>query len=266
MRYLSAILVATLVVGAGLMVAGCGGGGNSEMEALLQRNREQQRLLQEKDIQIAQMQDRLRAVSGGGGDLQRMLERKDGEIAGLTRERDAYRRAYEEATGKKLTGGETPPVGGAPAAVLAEVAKLADQYKGLVEFDKAAARLRLASDLTFDVGSGAVNEDARMVAAALAAILTKPEARGVRAVVVGYTDSDPITKKETIDYLKQAGKGANNQGLSELRAEAVAAVLGVNGVAQARITTEGRGDKDALESNRTSLGRAKNRRVEIFLK
>jgi flagellar motor protein MotB len=235
------------------------------MEALVQRNREQQRLLQEKDIQIAQLQDRLRTISGGG-DVQRMLGKKDAEIAALTRERDAYRRAYEEATGRRLTAGETPPAGGPPAAVLAEVAKLADQYKGLVEFDRAAARLRLASDLTFDTGSGAVKEDARMVAEALAGVLTKAEARGVRALVVGHTDADPITKKETVDYLKQAGKAPNNLGLSELRAEAVAAVLAACGVDRTRIATEGRGEKDPIESNRTSLGRAKNRRVEIFLK
>jgi flagellar motor protein MotB len=255
-----------LVAGAGLTVGGCGGGGDAAMEELLQRNREQQRLLQEKDIQVAQLQDRLRAVSGAGGDIQRMLEKKDGEIASLSRERDAYRRAYEEATGKKLTGGEPPPAGGVPAAILAEVAKLTDQYKDLVEFDRAAARLRFASDLTFDVGSGAVGEDARMVAAALAAILTKPEARNVRALVVGYTDSDPITKPETIAYLKEAGKAPNNQGLSELRAQAVAMVLAASGVDRTRVTTEGRGEKDPIESNRTSLGRAKNRRVEIFLK
>jgi OOP family OmpA-OmpF porin len=47
------------------------------------------------------------------------------------------------------------------------------------------------------------------------------------------------------------------------RAEAVKAYLKSKGVDQARIYTEGKGEKQPVATNKTSAGRAKNRRVEI---
>jgi len=68
-------------------------------------------------------------------------------------------------------------------------------------------------------------------------------------VVSGHTDS--IGSKEY------------NQKLSELRAKAIADYLLQRGVSQDRISYIGYGDSRPVESNATSEGRAKNRRVEI---
>ncbi len=68
-------------------------------------------------------------------------------------------------------------------------------------------------------------------------------------IAVGHTDS--------------VGTDAYNQKLSIRRAEAVKAYLQAKGIEANRIYTEGKGEKQPVESNKTAAGRAKNRRVEI---
>ena len=68
-------------------------------------------------------------------------------------------------------------------------------------------------------------------------------------IAVGHTDS--------------IGTDAYNQKLSIRRAEAVKAYLKGKGVEENRIYTEGKGEKQPEATNKTSSGRAQNRRVEI---
>lgn len=68
-------------------------------------------------------------------------------------------------------------------------------------------------------------------------------------IAVGHTDS--------------VGTDAYNQKLSIRRAEAVKAYLQSKGVEANRIYTEGKGEKQPVADNKTSAGRAQNRRVEI---
>ena len=59
------------------------------------------------------------------------------------------------------------------------------------------------------------------------------------------------------------GTDAYNEKLSVRRAEAVRSYLEAKGVPGDRIFTEGKGEKQPIEDNATTEGRAKNRRVEI---
>lgn len=68
-------------------------------------------------------------------------------------------------------------------------------------------------------------------------------------IAVGHTDS--------------VGTDAYNQKLSVRRAEAVKAYLVSKGIDANRVYTEGKGKKQPVADNKTSEGRAKNRRVEI---
>ena len=54
-----------------------------------------------------------------------------------------------------------------------------------------------------------------------------------------------------------------NQKLSERRALAVKRYLTKQGVPEARIFTEGKGEKQPVASNATRAGRAQNRRVDV---
>ncbi len=70
--------------------------------------------------------------------------------------------------------------------------------------------------------------------------------------VIGYTDS--------------RGSAKFNQKLSEQRAESVKADLVKGGVDAGRIKTKGNGEADPIADNKTSEGRAQNRRIEAELK
>ena len=68
-------------------------------------------------------------------------------------------------------------------------------------------------------------------------------------IAVGHTDS--------------VGSDAYNQKLSVRRSEAIKAYLVTKGVEKNRVYTEGKGEKQPVADNKTTEGRAKNRRVEI---
>jgi len=68
-------------------------------------------------------------------------------------------------------------------------------------------------------------------------------------IAVGHTDA--------------VGGDAYNQKLSVARSEAVKAYLVSKGVEKNRIYTEGKGEPSPVADNKTTEGRAKNRRVEV---
>lgn len=71
--------------------------------------------------------------------------------------------------------------------------------------------------------------------------------------IVGHTDSD--------------GDDAANQKLSQERAEAVKTILAEQyGIDKDKLTTEGRGESQPIADNKTSEGKAQNRRVEFIFK
>jgi type VI secretion system protein ImpK len=76
-----------------------------------------------------------------------------------------------------------------------------------------------------------------------------------RVEVIGHTDSQPI---RTLRY-------PSNFELSLARADSVRQLL-ASRVPAARISAEGRGDADAVDTSSTPEGRARNRRVEIVLR
>ena len=73
----------------------------------------------------------------------------------------------------------------------------------------------------------------------------------LRLKVVGHTDN-----KEAVKY---------NQALSSKRAHSVVNYIHDKGVASSRMSTEGRGAYDPIADNSSEQGRAKNRRVEVYL-
>jgi OOP family OmpA-OmpF porin len=101
-----------------------------------------------------------------------------------------------------------------------------------VNFETASANLTDQSYVTLN-----------RVAASLAA---HPE---LQVEVAGYTDS--------------RGSGLYNQRLSQSRAEAVRQYLIQRGVAPERLGARGFGETNAIDTNATTNGQGRNRRVEL---
>jgi type VI secretion system protein ImpK len=112
--------------------------------------------------------------------------------------------------------------------------------------------IRVCDLALFASGQATVLDAFKPVAARVAATLDKEPGR---IKIVGHTDSTPITNE----------RFASNFELSVERAKAVAAVL-KRGLADSnRVEVEGKGPDAPIASNATPEGRARNRRVEIFI-
>jgi len=266
MQRFSAVIVMVLAGVVALGSIGCVD--EAKYNAVLLRNREQQKLLEEKEAEIARLNERISALQARAEDAQRMLQEKEDHLATVMKERDAVRAAFDELTAayQKLAGRTMAAPGALPEAVAMDIERLAAEYPGLFEFDRATGTLRFNADITFDSGSNAVKPNARTAITKLGGILATDAAKSVTADIVGHTDSVPVAKPATKALLQGLGKSQTNQGLSEARAEAVAEILVAAGVPATRITTRGVGSTQPIADNNTPEGLAKNRRVEIFLK
>lgn len=108
-------------------------------------------------------------------------------------------------------------------------------------------KVTFAADTFFDFDKAVLKPDGK---AKLDDLTSKLKGMNLEVVIaVGHTDS--------------VGADAYNQKLSVRRAEAVKAYLVSKGVEANRVYTEGKGEKQPVADNKTSAGRAKNRRVEI---
>jgi outer membrane protein OmpA-like peptidoglycan-associated protein len=109
--------------------------------------------------------------------------------------------------------------------------------------------VKFDSGILFDVNQYALKTNARSNIENLAnSLKNNPE---TTILIVGHTDA--------------TGSDAYNQKLSVRRAEAVRAYTLLQGVASSRLSTEGRGESEAISDNTTEEGRALNRRVEIVI-
>ena len=112
---------------------------------------------------------------------------------------------------------------------------------------RAATKVTYAADAFFDFDKAVLKPEGR---AKLDDLVGKVKGINLEVIIaVGHTDS--------------VGADAYNQKLSVRRAEAVKAYLVSKGIEKNRVYTEGKGEKQPVADNKTSEGRAKNRRVEI---
>lgn len=107
----------------------------------------------------------------------------------------------------------------------------------------------LRTPINFDTDGFTLEPDSRRVVSQIADELKA--CPGAKVAVVGYTDD--------------AGGDAINLPLSASRANAVAAALVSDGVAQRAVTSRGAGAAAPVAGNDTPAGRAQNRRVEIIV-
>lgn len=109
-------------------------------------------------------------------------------------------------------------------------------------------KVNVPSDFSFTVGRADVKPNMRPVLDEFARGLDA----NMEVRVVGHTDN--------------TGSDAINNPLSMRRAEAVRDYIAIKGVGSNRVSTEGHGSREPVADNANAIGRAQNRRVEIFLR
>lgn len=110
-------------------------------------------------------------------------------------------------------------------------------------------KLEIPSDISFDTGRSDIKPNFQPILERFAATLQENPATTV--IIIGHTDS--------------TGSPDINQPLSVDRAARTRDYLASRGVNPNRITIEGRGEREPIASNNDNAGRARNRRVEIYV-
>jgi outer membrane protein OmpA-like peptidoglycan-associated protein len=90
-----------------------------------------------------------------------------------------------------------------------------------------------------------------------------PISRDILSEVARSLVANPEVRVEVAGHTDSSGSRAVNERLSLARAESVKAYLVENGVAADRMTVQGYASAQPIATNRTSSGRAQNRRVEL---
>jgi outer membrane protein OmpA-like peptidoglycan-associated protein len=146
-------------------------------------------------------------------------------------------------------------VGGTAGAIIGQqmdkqARELEEELEG-AEVDRVGEgiALKFENAVLFDFDSAQLRAEARDELGKLANNLEKYP--NTDLVVVGHTDA--------------VGSDDYNQDLSEQRADAAASYLISQGVSRSRITTVGKGETEAIESNDTDYGRQQNRRIEVAI-
>ena len=110
-------------------------------------------------------------------------------------------------------------------------------------------KLNIPSDISFDTNQSIIKPNLRPILDQFAQGLSSQPNTEIR--IVGHTDS--------------TGSDAINNPLSVNRAASARDYLVARGVDGRRIQIDGRGAREPIADNNTDAGRAKNRRIEIYL-
>lgn len=92
-----------------------------------------------------------------------------------------------------------------------------------------------------------------------------PESRQALARFAENMNANPDTDIRIVGHTDNTGRHAYNMDLSDRRAKSVVDFLVAQNVLRNRITAQGVGPDQPIAENKTPEGRAKNRRVEIFI-
>lgn len=110
-------------------------------------------------------------------------------------------------------------------------------------------KLNIPADASFTVGKSDLN----------------PTMRDVLTKYAGSLNEHAVTTIEIIGHTDSTGTDAINDPLSVARAQSTRDFLAQHGVAGGRMTVAGRGSREPVAGNDSDVGRAANRRVEIYV-
>jgi outer membrane protein OmpA-like peptidoglycan-associated protein len=110
-------------------------------------------------------------------------------------------------------------------------------------------KIQIPSDISFDTGKATI----------------KPELQPVLDRFATTLIENPVTNVHIIGHTDSTGSDAVNNPLSVRRAMSARDYLAARGIAATRVSVDGRGSREPSADNNTDAGRARNRRIEIFV-
>ena len=119
----------------------------------------------------------------------------------------------------------------------------------VTQTDDNQLKLNIPSDISFDTGRANI----------------KPNLQPILDQFAQGLSSQPNTEIRIIGHTDSTGSDAINNPLSINRAVSAREYLASRGVDARRIQIDGRGSREPIADNNSEAGRAKNRRIEIFL-
>jgi outer membrane protein OmpA-like peptidoglycan-associated protein len=128
-------------------------------------------------------------------------------------------------------------------------ARLAGSNVGVTRVSESQILLNFPSDITFDVDRSDVKGQ------------FAPTLQSVSGVLRDY----PQTTVDVLGHADATGSDEYNLALSERRAMSVASLMISGGVMRERIIARGMGEARPIADNATEVGRARNRRVEVYI-
>jgi chemotaxis protein MotB len=164
----------------------------------------------------------------------------------------------ERARLKSQAGGISTGGNAIPPDLSGRLAELAYRYPSL-QYDPKTGISKLDTDVLFDSGETDLKPGAEKLLGEFAQIFQAPEARELKIMVVGHTDTRGIKGREA------RAKYPTNWHLSASRALSVADRLREAGMPEDRMGVAGFGQHQPISPNDTAESRQKNRRVEIFV-
>jgi chemotaxis protein MotB len=217
------------------------------------------------DLQDAEAMNKQKDTQIDG--LQKQLGSKEEQVNSLSAEnaslRDALKKAQDilEAQAGKGAGTISIMRSALPAALDSKLKDLAAKFPNLLEYDPKTGMVRWKADLLFPLGSDALTDSSAIMEPLkkFAEIVNSADAAGYDVIVVGHTCNTPIKRSATMQEHK------TNWHLSAHRAIAVMNMLAGQKVAQTRMGVMGYGEYRPIADNASKEGKAKNRRVEIYL-
>jgi chemotaxis protein MotB len=193
-------------------------------------------------------------IRNSGDNQAALLVNQAATIADLSRQLDDLNGRYKQALDQVGKAGAGP----LPVALTNELQTFAAQNPDLVDFDEKLGVVKFKSDFTFDSGSAVVKDTAKQAIGRLASILNGPVASQYDLMVVGHTDSQPVSNPATV----RAGH-LDNWYLSAHRAISVSKELQRQSVSSQRIEVAGFADQRPIETGVQKS--ARNRRVEVLI-
>ncbi len=237
MRGRRAIGFGFLVVLALVVASGC----TTDLRRLQGANQELIAQRNALNRQIADLEAQVARERQGKSELEGQVRRLQTDVDYWREQAEAYSEAIDQYRQVAVPGiGEQFMRG------------LADEMGGIY---LEGGGIRLESDVLFDSGRSTLKSEAIAALQRAGAAFRQREAENLYLRIDGHTDSQPIRFSPWDD----------NMHLSQARARAVWLQLVEHGIAPERMFTAGFGEHLPIDDNATPEGRARNRRVEIWL-